>query len=125
MSARKVEVPDVGAGVQAAQRHLGQDHRLLVAHFGFLDELLARALEQIERELGGGPEASPLHQDRLSVEHFGGLHDVARRGEHGGVGQPALHQLQGHEPVIDPGEGRAGEPDHVDLDALPGEIVDQ
>jgi len=59
------------------------------------------------------------------MEHVGRLYDLARRREHGGVGQAVLDQLQGHEAVVDSRKGGTGEADHVDLDARPGEAIHQ
>ena len=61
----------------------------------------------------------------MLVEHLGGLHHLARRGEHRRIGEPLLDKLQAHETVVHLAEGRAGELDHVDLDAFAGEVVHQ
>jgi len=82
-------------------------------------------LEEIHRQPGGGTEASSLHEDRALVEHLGGLHHLACRGEHRRIRQPLLDELQAHETVVHLAESRAGEHDHIDLDALAGEIVHQ
>ena len=89
------------------QRHLGEDDRLRAAHLRLLEELLARPLEQIERELGDGPEAAALDQDRLLVEHLRRLHDLAAAVNMAASVKPVLDELQAHEPVVDAGEGRA------------------
>ena len=64
----EVRVIDVGFRGEAVQSHLSEDHGLLPAHARLLEELFSRPLEQVERELGGRPEAAPLHQDRLLVK---------------------------------------------------------
>ena len=47
-------------------------------------------------------------------------------GEHGGVGDILLHELETHEAVIHFGEARAGKFNHLDLDALAaGEVIEQ
>ena len=42
-----------------------------------------------------------------------------------GVGQPLLHELQAHQPVVHAGERRPGELDHVHFHAVPGQVVHQ
>ena len=54
-----------------------------------------------------------------------GWSTVAVGREHGRVAQPELHQLQAHHPVIDVPEGDARELDHVDLEPLDAEVVEQ
>jgi len=76
-----------------------------------------RSREKIERELRHGPEGAALDEDGLLIQHVGGLDHFARRGEHCRVGQPLLHQLQAHEPVVHAVEGGTRELDHVHVDA--------
>ena len=84
-----------------------EHHRLLPLDGRLLEELRARAVEHVEGELGHGPEAAALDEDRLLVEHLGRLHDLAGGGEHRGVGQALLDELQAHEAVVDAVERRA------------------
>ncbi len=59
------------------------------------------------------------------MKHFRRLHDFTAGREHGRISQAALHELQAHEPVVDARKGRAGELDHVDLDALARQLVQE
>ena len=70
-------------------------------------------------------EAAALDEHGFFVEHLGPLHGLALGGEHGGLGQPVLHQLQRGEAVVHLDERRPGELDHVHLHPLPGEVVQQ
>ena len=110
---------------QAAQGHLGQDDGAVRRDIRLLEKLRPAPLEHVEGELRGRPEAAPLDQDRLLVEHLRGLHDLAALGEHGGRGQALLDELQRHEPVVDVTKRRARELDHVDLDPRARQVVQQ
>src|SRR4029450_696093 len=44
-------------------------------------------------------------------------------GEHGGVGEVLLHELQAHEPIVHVVEGGAGELDHVHFEAIARQLV--
>jgi hypothetical protein len=68
-------------------------------------------------------ERAAFDQDRLFVQDLGRLQDLAGRGEHGGVGQAGVDQFQAHQTVVDIGERRAGEVDHIHLDPLDRKAV--
>ena len=53
------------------------------------------------------------------------MDDASVRHEHRRIGQPLLHQLKGEQSVVHRGKFLAAELDHVDLDALDGEVVEQ
>jgi hypothetical protein len=60
------------------------------------------------------------------VSRFTGrMHHFSLCGKQGRVGKGVLDQPQAHQAVIDAGEGRAGELDHVDFDPLASQIVEQ
>ena len=84
-----------------------------------------RALEHVHRDLRCRPEAAALDQDALLVEHVRRLDDLAVGGKHGRAGQAGLHQLEAHQPVVHVLERRALEIDHVDLDALGRQVVEE
>ncbi len=84
-----------------AQRHLHEHDRLLPLDGRFLDELRARPGQDVESEIGARPEAAPLDEDGLLVEHLRRLHDLARGREHGRFRQLLLDELQAHQPVVD------------------------
>jgi len=81
-------------------------------------KLFSCAVQQVKRQLGGRAETAALDQDRPLVKDFRWLYDVSVRGEHRGIGQAKLDQLEAHEPVVHAREGRARELDHVDLNLL-------
>jgi hypothetical protein len=72
-----------------------------------------------------GPEAPPLHQDRLPVKDLRRLHHLAGGGKHGGVGEALFDQLQAQQAVVDPREGGTRDLHHVDLDVLASQPVQQ
>ncbi len=82
-------------------------------------------MEHVDRLVGDRAEPAADDQDGALVEHLGGLDDLSLGGEHGRLGQAAVHQLEAHQPVIDPGEGRPGELDQVNVDPLVRESVEQ
>ena len=53
------------------------------------------------------------------------MNDAAVGHEHRRIGQPLLHQLKGEQSVVHRGKFLAAELNHVDLDALDGEVVEQ
>ena len=67
------------------------------------------------------PEAAALDEDRLLAQHLARLQHRAVRAEHRRPAQAELHQLERHQPVVDPAELDAAELDHVDLDAAGGQ----
>jgi len=63
--------------------------------------------------------------NRLFVKQFAGDDGFAIGGEHGGLGEPLLDELQGHEPVVHPVKGGPGKFDHVHFHALVGQAIKQ
>src|SRR5207245_6448510 len=74
----------------------------------------SRALEEVERELRDGAEASALDQDRPLVEDLRPLHDLAIGGEHAGVREALFDELT----VVDPRERRTADLDPVYIEAV-------
>ena len=98
---------------------------LLALDLRVLGELLARRVDHVDVDLGHRAKAAALDQNRLLAQHLGWLQDLARGAEHRRAGQPELHELQGHHAVVDVAELDPRELDHVDLDALGREAVEQ
>jgi hypothetical protein len=119
----EVQIVDGALIDEVFQRHLHQHHHLLALHARFLDELGLAAVEHVERDLGDGTEAAPLDEDRFFVENFRVLQGLAVGGEHRGVGQPLLDELQTGRAVVHHLKGRPGKLDHVHLHAVGREIV--
>ena len=107
------------------ERHQHEDDGLLGRRARLAHEARPRALHQVEGEPGDGAEAATLDHDGLLVEHLGGLHHVPRRREHGRVRETLLDELQAHEAVVHPDEGRPGELDHVHVEALARQLVQE
>ena len=103
---------------QVPERHLRQHDRFLARHARIGQELVARALEDVESEGGDRAEMAALDHDRPLVEHLGRLDHLAPGGEQRRVGEAALHEIEADQAVVDAGEGRALEVDDVDLDPL-------
>src|SRR5580704_11106897 len=122
---QKILVTEALALAQAPQCHLGQHYGLLSGNARFLQKLIERRGEEVERELRRGPEAASLDEDWFLVKDLRRLHDLAVRREHGGVGQSALHQLEAKQAIVHTREGWSGELDHVDLDPFARQVVHQ
>ena len=133
-------MPSGGQHVGARQkiRQVDLPGRQQVSHGDFhqLDDLtaidlqlrgkaLAGAVDHVDVDLGDRAKTSPLDQDRPLPQHLGGLQHFAGRSEHGRAAQAQLHQLEAHHAIIDVAEFDARELDHVDFDALRGEVVEQ
>jgi hypothetical protein len=86
-------------------------------------ELVPSALEQIERQLGGGPEAPAFHQNRLLVVDLRRLDHVPARSEHRRICQALLDELEAHQAVVHPRERGPSHLEHVDLDPAPWELL--
>ena len=96
---------------------------LLALDERLLHELRRRAVEHVDVHVRHGPEAAPLDEDRLLVQHLGRLEDLAVLPEHDRVRQPELDEEERHQPVVDVLERRAREAEHVDLDPVAAEVV--
>ena len=92
---------------------------------GLARELFVRRAKHVDVDVRHRAEAAALDQDRLLVEHFGGLQHFARGRKHRRAAQAQLHQPQAHHAVVDVAERDARELDHVDFDAPRGEVVEQ
>ena len=97
----------------------------LALHARLGAELGHGALEHVEVDDRGRPEAAPLDQDSLLAEDLARLQHLFVRSEHGHATQAELHELQGHEPVVDAAELDPPEADHVDLDPVGVQAVEQ
>ena len=93
---KKILLLDHFPSRQVAQRHFHQHYRRLALQLGRADKLFQRALQHIERRRRDRVEAAALNQHRFFVKHLRPLNCFAFGGEHGGLGQPLLHQLQRH-----------------------------
>ena len=111
--------------VEVAQRHLENDEWFFALGLGLVSELYKRTLEHVDRYAGGWPEAAAFDQHRPFVKQLRRLHDLAVGLEHRRLGQSMLDELQAHQTVVDPLECRAVEPDHVDLNPLGGQLVQE
>lgn len=116
---------DVLASAEVAQGHFHEDDGFFALDIRGLGELFGGAFEDVEGGIGNGMEAAALDEDGFFVNDFGPLDGFAFGGEHGGFGEAFLDQEQGHETVVDLGEGGAAELDHVDFDAFPGEVIEE
>src|SRR5215469_3895392 len=84
----EVRMPGSASRRQAAKSHLGKnDGCAALAHRRLAREQLHRAFQEIERQLRRGTETAALDEDRLLVEDFRRLHDLAECGEHRRVGE--------------------------------------
>ena len=122
------EVPAVHfvpPGEKIAHGELGQGQDGLALHGGVGLELLPRAFQHVQVDHGGGAEAAALDQDRFLAEDFARLEHLFVRAEHGDATQSQLHQLQGHQPVVDAPELDAAEPDEIDLHPVGTQPVEQ
>ena len=99
MSARRSTRERKSCGVErpgrqeVVHRDFHEDDHVLALHQRLLHELRGRAVEHVHVHVGHRPEAAALDQDRLLVEHLGGLEDLALRAEHDRVGQAELHEV--------------------------------
>src|ERR1700722_4548743 len=88
-------------------------------------ELGQGALEHVDVDDRGWPEAAPLYEDGLLPQSFTGLQHLPVRPKHGDPAEAELYQLQGHQAVVDAPEFDTPKLDHVDLDAAGREPVEQ
>ena len=112
-------------GLQVVHRDFHQRHDARPGHFGLARKLFLRRAKHVDVDVRHRPEAAALDQDRLFVQHFGGLQHFARGRKHRRAAQAQLHQPQAHHAVIDVPEGDARELDHVDFDAPRAQVVEQ
>ena len=75
--------------------------------------------------MGCGPETTTLDQNRLFVEHLGGLEDFAIGAEHRRTAQTELDKLQRHHPIVHVAKFNTAELDHVDLDATRRQHIEE
>ena len=71
------------------------------------------------------PKTSALNDNSLLIEDFRRLDHFAFGAEQHRVGELVLHELEAHDPVIDLGEERSGEVNHVNFDATLSQTVGQ
>jgi len=114
-----------GGRHQVAHRDLHHRDHGAALDVGLARELRQCALHHVDVDVRHRTEAATLDQDRLLVEHLGRLQDCPVGGEHRRPGESELHQLQAHDAIVDVPELDAGELDHVDLDALGRQAVEQ
>ncbi len=88
-------------------------------------ELAAGAFQHVHMQVVDGTECAALDQHGLLVENLRCLHDLAVGREHHRLRETLLDQLQAHQAVIDLGESRARELDHVHFDAALRQVVEQ
>ncbi len=87
-----------------------------------MGKLGAGALDHVHVSESERAKAAALEEDRFLAQEIFGEGDAAGADEDG-VSQAAFHQCHSHEAVVHGGEGRAGELEHIHLDALGGQIV--
>ena len=122
---QKIAVINGVADLQLAQGHFKHRHRSFALQRGFLDELILRAVEHVEHRVGERTKTAAFEQNGFFVEQFAGDDGLAIGGEHGGFRQPLLNKLERHEPVVHAGKCRAGKFDHVHLNPLGVEAIEQ
>ena len=108
---------------EVAQRHFHQHNDFFALRLRFLHELGLGAIQHVDGHFGDGPETAAFDEDRLFVEHFGGLHYFAVCGEHRGIRQSLRDELQCHQTIVEVLERRTGELDHVHFDPVAREII--
>src|SRR5262249_40431248 len=119
----KILVIDLVAFNQILERHLHQNDDVLALHVRLLNELCRSAIEHIDSHFGNGAKAAAFNDDTFLVKHVGRLDHLAVRKEHRRLRQPLLHQLKRHETIVDGPEWWPGELEHVDVEAVGGEII--
>ena len=122
---QEVGIVEPAIGEQVVHRDFHQHDDVLPLHRRLLDELRRGAVEHVDIDVRDGPKTATFDEDGHFVEHLGGLEDVALGPEHDGVGEAAVDEVERHQPVVDLGERRAAEPEHVDLDPVGGEVVEE
>ena len=113
------------AGQQVAHRELGQRQHRLAGDRRVLLELLQRALEHVDVDDVGGRKLPRSTSTACLCSTSDGCSTAPSGPNIAAPRQPELHQLQGHQPVVDAAELDAAELDHVDLDAAGGQPVEQ
>ena len=86
---------------------------------------IVSAAQHLVSDMRDGTKTAAFDQHGALVEFFGRLHDFAVRAEHGGATQTLGDQLEAHQTVVDSGKGRSAETDHVHLDTLRREVIEQ
>lgn len=121
----EVAVVDLAGSHEAVHGDLHERDDLAAHDIGLGAKGFPGAAEHVEVHIAHGAEAAALDEDVFLAQHLGGLEHGAVGGEHGGIAEAEMHELQAHEPRIDMAELDAGELDHVDLDPLGREIVQE
>ena len=80
---------------------LHQNDHILSLHLRLLHELRRRTVDHVDVDMGDRPKAAPLDENGLLMQDLGGLEHVAIVSEHDGVGQCALHEVKGHQAIVD------------------------
>ena len=120
---QKVLFVDVALGFEVVEGDLEEELDVVLLHTLLLPEHGQPALHHVEVDPGDGPEAAADGEDVLLVQHVGGLQVAAVGGEDDRVGHAVLHQLEGQQPVVDPGKIRAVHLDGVNLDLVLVQLV--
>ena len=88
-------------------------------------EFFVRTSQHVHIGEGHGTKATPLYQNRFFIEHFRRLKHGTIGGKHRRFTQAQLHKLHAHHAVIDMLKGVTGEFDHINLNAIHAQSVQQ
>src|SRR5579859_846781 len=90
-----------------------------------MTEVSPRRKQHVHVNMGHRSKAAAQHDHILLVQIFRGLHDATIGPKHSGFGKPVLHQLKGHQAVVDMAEVGAIEPEHVNFSPSRTEAIEE
>ncbi len=102
-----------------------RETRILARDLRLGAELIERLFQEVPRQQIDRTKTAALDENGTLVKDLGRLDDFTRRREHGRVGERVLDKPEAHQAVVDVGEGGSRELDHVDFDAIAGQVVQE
>ena len=84
-----------------------------------------RAVEHVDVDVCDRAEGSAFDEDGFAVKNFGGLEHVTAWTEHDGVGEAEFDEHERHEAVIHVMKRGAVQFQHIDFDAVGGEVIEE
>jgi branched-chain amino acid transport system substrate-binding protein len=121
----KIPKIQLSAGQEVFHGNLHQNFGLLIFHRLLVDEHRAGAIKHVIRHKRYGAEAATFDEERLFVKSICRTDDLTIRAKEGRVGQTSRHELKGHDPIVHFHKIGSAETNHIDLDAIRAEIVEQ
>src|ERR1051326_511975 len=108
-----------------SESHFHQDDWFFALEIRLLDKPFEGALEHIDGSARDGSKTAALNEHRFVVQNLRPLDRFATSSKHRGFRQSLLNQVQRHQAIIHSFKSRPGKANHIHLDTLPGEIIQE